>query len=279
MADGVRVRTLNQQGTNEFRQFVELVRAGATADAPLGLLSDPSTSDELEPEIVIAPALLSSRMEMGRHLTEWLAPIEQRAISRNAGLWNWLSLYLFDRLCPSDASGKRSVKAVPHYILDDVFVHNRYYRHLVRFAWLAYLTHHESAHVLLVSAGADPNGVGQWGDLSEQLGARQDIFASRTVVEAAAQLYLGSDGAVIRGFATRGHKGVVRRLADIVGQLSLTYDLRTCPVGEFLNLLPSEFERWLREYKKRMTREKRDDKGTFASQGDGQASSASAAPS
>ena len=57
------------------------------------------------------------------------------------------------------------------------------------------------------------------------------------------------------GVHSRDRKGVVRRLAkDIANQFALTYDLRTCPVADFLNLLPPEFERWVRDYRKRSTK-------------------------
>jgi hypothetical protein len=77
------------------------------------------------------------------------------------------------------------------------------------------------------------------------------VFGSRTIIEAAGLLYLDDSGNPLRGATSRDRKGVVRRLSDIANQLELTYDLRTCPVPDFVNLLPPEFERWEREYKKR----------------------------
>jgi hypothetical protein len=93
--------------------------------------------------------------------------------------------------------------------------------------------------------------------MSEQLGARQDIFSSKTIIEAAGLLYLDDSGNPIRGATSRDRKGVVRRLADIANQLGLTYDLRVCPVTDFLNLLPPEFERWVRDHRKRSAKEAR----------------------
>jgi hypothetical protein len=89
------------------------------------------------------------------------------------------------------------------------------------------------------------------------LGSRQDVFGSRTIIDAAGLLYLDELGNPIRGATSRDRKGVVRRVADIANQLGLTYDLRTCPVPDFLNLLPPEFERWVREHRKRGSKEAR----------------------
>ena len=159
---------LNREGTQLFRQFVESVRSGAIQDTPLALLQNSATCEELEPQMMMEPVFPASRFELGRNLAEWLRPSEQRVVSRNVGLWNWLSLRLFDQLCPPDAAGRRKVLQTSHYVLDDVFSYQQYYRHLIRFAWLAYVTHGEQARVLLCGSGKDAEGIGQWGDMSEQ---------------------------------------------------------------------------------------------------------------
>ena len=102
--------------------------------------------------------------------------------------------------------------------------------------------------------------------MSEQLGARQDIFGNKTIIDVAGLLYLDNFGNLIRGAASRDRKGVVRRLADVAYQFALTYDLRTCPVPALLNLLPPEFERWVREHKKRAGRQVRSAASTLESE-------------
>ena len=260
-----RIRILNDEGTRHYRQFVENVRAGSVLEAPLALLNNPATSEDIEPEMMMDLASPTSRLDLGRNLAEWLRGPEQRVVSRNAGLWNWLSLRLFDQLCPPDASGGRKVLQTSHYVLEHVFAYRQYYRHLVRFAWLAYATHGEQARVLLSQPGTTMNGIGQWGEISEQLGARQDVFGSRTIIEAASLLYLDDSGNSLRGVTSPDRKGVVRRLPIIANQLGLTYDMRTCPVSDFVNLLPPEFERWVREYRKRISKEGKPSRSTSKS--------------
>jgi hypothetical protein len=251
-----RIRALNQEGTRQFRQFVDSLRADTFLPVPTSLLADSATSEDVVPEMLMESIPLASRVELGSRLADWLRPAEPRAISRNAGLWNWLSLRLFEQICPAQPSGRRKVLATSHYVLDQSFVHGRYYRHLVRFAWLATVLHGDKARILLSNPSSPKNElpVGQWGEMSEQLGARQDVLGSKTIISAANLLYLDNQGNQIRGAASQDRRGVVRRLSDIANQLFLTYDLRTCPVQEFINLLPDEFERWVREYRKRSAR-------------------------
>jgi hypothetical protein len=261
-----RIRVLNEEGALQFRQFVESVRTGSVLATPLALLRDPATSSEIEPKMTMEEVPLTSRLDLGRNLAAWLRPSEQRVVSWNIGLWNWLSLRFFDQLCPQDGAGKRKVLQPSHYVLDHAFSYQHYYRHLVRFAWLAYATHGERARILLCHSGKASEGIGQWGEISEQLGARQDILGNKTIIDAAGLLYLDDFGNPIRGATSRDRKGVVRRLADIANQLGLTYDLRTCPVADFLNLLPPEYERWVREFRKRASKEIRYPPSTGASE-------------
>lgn len=240
------IRILNEEGTQQYREYIAQLRDRKTGVPPRHLLFDPATSQEFEPNITITPQSFGSRFELGSYLADLLSPAEPRVISRNVGLWNWLSLYFFDQLCPANASDIRKLLSPPHYVLDRQFAHRRYYRHLVRFAWLSYLVHGDQSRVLLSQPEKPEPGVGQWGELSEQLGAYQWVFGNPTIIAAAARLYLSQNGVPLRNITTR--KGAVRRLPTIANRLWLTYDLRTCPLSRFIRLLPPEFDRWRRDY-------------------------------
>ena len=97
-----RIGILNEEGTRQFRQFVESVHTGAVLATPLVLLRDPATSSDILPEMMMEEVPLTSRLDLGRNLVEWLQPSEQREVSWNTGLWNWLQSETFcNRLCPA----------------------------------------------------------------------------------------------------------------------------------------------------------------------------------
>jgi hypothetical protein len=239
-----RVRVLTEDGSHLFRDYILRIRSGLSEEVPLYLLTDKETSDDLEYELAVGAGPFGSRFEFGQKLSQWLSQAERRELSRNSGLWNWLALYYFDYLCPADHSGKRKPLAVPHYVLEGKFTHNRYYRHLVRFAWSACTQHGEDAQVLLTAAGKASPGIGQWGDISEQLGGYQGIFGSRTVIGAACRMYVTGNGSINYGAASQSGKGSARRLAAVSKQLVMTHDLRTTSVYSFIAMLPKEFDRW-----------------------------------
>lgn len=245
------VRILNEAGTTQYGAWLDLVRGGSKLPPPGFLLNDTKTSEILDPAVTIESQPhghpFVSRYEFGTYLKERFSSHPRTAISRNAGLWNWLSLYYMDQLAPAAADGTRQLYELEGYLLDAQFNFRKYYRHAVRSAWLAALEHGHNSQVLLIPAGKTPPGAGvliHRGEIFEQLASRQWVFGSRTIIEAAAQMYLDS----ATGRPKRGTAGSVggspRRLATVIQQLELTYDLRDCPPKQFLSLLPREFEKW-----------------------------------
>ncbi|MCA3306790.1 MAG: hypothetical protein ING00_13430 [Roseomonas sp.] len=236
------VRLLNEDGTRLFREYVDRARKGSSEALPLHLLTDHATSLQPDFAATIVNQQFASRAEFGRYLVGAFKDVGRRRISREAGVWNWLALRYFDQLCPPSDSGARKVLATGHYVLEGRFAHNRYYRHLVRAAWYATELHGDDATILLTSAGKPSPGIGQWGEISEQLAGYQDILGSRTAILVAARLFLDHTGATKRGAASPDGGGSVRRLSTVLRQLAMTHDLRTAELGEVVAMLPNEFE-------------------------------------
>jgi hypothetical protein len=82
------------------------------------------------------------------------------------------------------------------------------------------------------------------GEVVEQLASRQELITNKAVVAAATKLYFdrGKDSPR-RGFGGKG-PGSPRRLADLLNQLDLTWDLYAMSDDEVMAKLPSEFDRF-----------------------------------
>jgi hypothetical protein len=80
------------------------------------------------------------------------------------------------------------------------------------------------------------------GDVVEQLASRQDLVRARGVMEATTRLYVDEKQALKRGAASKDKPATARRLANVLGQLDLTYDLQSLEADEVLDLLPEEFD-------------------------------------
>jgi hypothetical protein len=82
------------------------------------------------------------------------------------------------------------------------------------------------------------------GEVVEQLASRQELITNQAVVGAATRLYFDAlRGTPRRGFGGKG-PGSPRRLADVLNQLDLTWDLYAMSADELMAKLPAEFERF-----------------------------------
>ena len=247
-----RVRFLNAEGIAAFERYLSELASNPLATPPYEILDDWRFAQEFEPDITIdrAPKGMpfGTRMEFGNYLMQKLLAVDQAAISRHYGLWNWLSLYYFEQICPPLDNNTRRVGPKELYLLSPGIGHLRQIRHLVRSPWLIVVDHGINARVLLL--GAERGSVSPLtmrSGIFEQLAGRQNILNNKTVIGAAQRLYFDERNGRI-WFGAAGHgAGSVRRYALVVQQLELNYDTRACSVDQLLNLLPREFD----DYKKR----------------------------
>lgn len=247
-----RVRILNRDGIAAFDRYLSELARNALASPPYDILDDWRHAQEFEPEIKVDQmpngAPFRNRMEFGVYLHRKLSVVDQSAVSRNYGLWNWLSLYFFDQLCPAGADGARRVGPKELYLFLPGQGFRRHIRHLVRSPWLIVADHGDNAKVLLLGTDrGNASPLTTRGRVFEHLAVRQNVLNNRTIIAAARRLYFDErSGRTWFGASGRG-AGSVGRYALVVQQLELTYDTRACTVEQLLGLLPSEFD----EYKRR----------------------------
>jgi hypothetical protein len=84
----------------------------------------------------------------------------------------------------------------------------------------------------------------QPGDVAEQLAARQEIVTNRAAMALATLLYIDSQTLTVRRGASGRGAGSARRLAAVLNQLELTWDLYGMNTAELTALLPGEFSRF-----------------------------------
>jgi hypothetical protein len=233
------LRRLNEAG---ILQFAEYLSGGATGSPPLQLLGHPDTSEPLVDTIRLADRDYPNRYEFGRDLAMRLNSLDPAAISNDRGLWTWLGLYLFEKLCPPGPDGKRKLDKQYRYILSSDYRH--YYRHLVRTPWQLSRDHGPHSRFLLLAATDTADPLRRHGDILEQLGGTQSIIRSRPIIAEASRLYSDPiSGRPKRGAAGKGG-GSIRRFARVLRQLDLTFDPELMPPGGLSEILPIEFNGW-----------------------------------
>jgi len=233
------LRKLNSAGLLQFSMFINDRKPGS---APIELLSNRETSDHLPVEIYPGAKEFPSRYEFGAYLNDLFKSLPMSEFSGDSGFWSATALYYFDQICPIGPSGTRKYDKDYRYILSSDYRH--YYRHAVRSPWDLVRRHGEQARLLLASPQQTEWPLSTHGEILEQLGSRQQILSSRTIISVANALYFDKvAGRPKRGVAGSG-RGSARRFGLVLRQLELTYDPESMPIEAFRAVLPKEFDRW-----------------------------------
>ncbi len=239
----MRLRRLNDHGLAQAREFLSSLTTDTPQDWPEDTLTDPGTSEELQVDVEVEQREFSSRMELAQYLDGKFEDAGLTGFERDKGLWGWLALFFFDQLCPPDTEGRRKPGELARWI-PAVGDFRKYYRHLLAGPCLVYRAHKDhpdSALALLCGPVHKP------GDIVEQLASRQELVTNTAVMEVATTLYVDPDTRQPRrGAAGRGG-GSARRLADVLNQYDVTWDLYSMTAQELAEMLPPEFDRFLPE--------------------------------
>jgi hypothetical protein len=236
---GALVRVLNEAGLARFRAYLEALRGGARGEPPRELLGDAQCTTELSAPVFADPKPFASRWGLAQHLAERLSMLPSDEVDENTGLWAWLALFYFDQVCPRRAGGERKPGREYRHIPDFGYFYR--HRHLLYGPFAVYRRHR--GYAILVLSGP----VHIEGALYQEITSRQDLLASRGVIEALNALYLDR----ARGLPKRGAlrvapaAGTVRRFVRVLQQLDLTYDIYGMSGAAILELLPAEFSGWL----------------------------------
>lgn len=239
----MRLKRLNDAGIKRLEDFLYSLKNDSSSEKPESLLDDPTMSETLQVDIDIESEKFGNRFEAARYLNEKLSDSGLANIEKDRGLWAWLSLYYFDVLCPIDKSGKRNPGATARWV-PEVNNFRTYYRHLLAGPYRIYRAHLDSpnsALVLLCGPVSNP------GDIVEQLASRQELVTNKAILETAKILYLNTENLQPRRGAAGKGRGSVRRLADILNQFDLTWDLYSMNCLDLLKMLPREFDKFRNE--------------------------------
>ncbi len=230
----MRLRSFNSSGISRFADFrASPVRKPKELHT---LLKAPDFSTALDPEFEVESRSFTNRFSAGEYLYSLFGDGKMLRLDEDRGTWAWLSAFYFDQLCPDGSRPGQAYRWVP-----SINSFRNYYRHLLAGPYYIYRAHRHNPHVALAVLATPLH---RPGDIVEQLASRQEIVTNRSVMEAATRLYIGPNHTPKPRAAGRG-PGSARRLADVLAQLDLTWDLYDLSAAKLLNLLPPEFDNFM----------------------------------
>ena len=233
----MRLRRLHPEGIDAFRSFLRQCRERPDTELPDGLLQDERLTEVVEPEIAIEPRVFVTKGDAARYLCRQLEPLGIDAVSRDAGLWSWLSLRYFDSICPAQA-GKRKLKSDHSYLFEAADSRDGG-KHLLFVGWRILtmapeynrLFLHSSVHVLDAFSNA--------------VMSRLYLVRIRCMFELLDRLYWDeAKGRPRSGFTSSREAragDLLHRLPARIRQLEKTYDLTDLTADQLLKLLGAEF--------------------------------------
>ena len=232
------LRSLNHNGVARFRSALGKLRDGTSVEVSTDLLEDNAHTEAVSAEINVEPRSFVSRLELGEYLNGLLSALPIEEIDRNRGLWSWLSLWLFDVVCPCRADGSRKPGRDYRHIPDFGYRHR--HRHLLFGPYELFRRHGARSIVLLAGAPSSESG------LYHEIAGRQELVSNPGVIDATVRLYMdrktGTPKKGAQGSATV--PGGVRRLVHVLQQLDLTFDIHAMTGRQIVDLLPDEFDVW-----------------------------------
>lgn len=234
------LRRLTSVGVATFAEYLDRLKHEPTRLVPSHMLTDEELSEAILPARSISADTPRTRLQVAEILSGLLptsAPFETAA---DVGLWSWLSLYYFDVLCPVDRVGARSPRERAAYIPEPGNF-RRYYRHLLLGPYLIFQAHRDNPDRAQVLLCKPPHIID---DIVAQVASRYEYVTNPGIVSLTTELYFdAATGTTKRGAGGKG-AGSPRRLADVLKQLDLTWDLFGMSAAELRSVLPQEFDRF-----------------------------------
>ncbi len=235
----MKLRRFTQTGLTQFGQYLEQLKAAPPTPPPIWLLTDEDASEPAA-DVEVVDQSFAVRFDAAKYLDGLLSAAKIANVERDAGLWAWLTLLFFDQVCPVGKNGERKPGESARY-LPAIDNFQRYYRHLLLGPYAIFRAHAdepERARGVLMTNVSAP------GDVVEQLASRQELITNKNVMSVVTGLYFDKKKVSPKKGAGGKADGSPRRLADILNQFDLTFDLYSVPEEGLISLLPKEFDRF-----------------------------------
>jgi hypothetical protein len=234
------LRRFTEEGIEEFRNYLHVLKNNEEGVELEDLIKDRNLYEIVNFKIKVDKKIFSTREDIVKYISDKLLPITDKNILFDGGLWTWLSAFFFDSICPINKNGVRIVGEDARYILNPE-EWKRYYRHLLASPVRLYRDLGTLSKIYLAGTPDKP------GDLFEQLASRQEIAASKGIIEAATILYWDEmKGKIKKGARNKEGPGILRRFVDpTIPQFQMTYDLNAMSGNDVIQLLPDEYGKWI----------------------------------
>lgn len=232
----MKLRRFTPDGLQAFREFLAKCRRQLDTEVPTDLLEHRSLTEVISPECQVAMNYFETKREAAHYLHSVLAPLSMETVSKDAGLWSWLSMLYLDSLCSADG-GTHLVKNDYYYVFEPN-ASRHWYRHLLFVSWRILQLAPKYNRLFLTSR------LSTLDQITERTMSRLFLTRIPCMFELLDRLYWDD-------LQNRPRKGITdmrerpgnlrHRLPIRIRQLEKTYDLMSLTADRLLELLGEEF--------------------------------------
>ena len=236
------VRCLTAGGIGEFGRYLARLRRNGSLPPPVALLADPRHSTPCTlGNVSVEQKGFASRREFAEYINGRFMEADVPADADEDGMWEWLSLYYFDAVCPMNQVGARKPGADGRHLLEDPDARRRH-RHLLRGPYMLFRRYEGGPNGeldLLLSDALPVHGIA-----ATHLAERPRLMASPGALTAASQLYAHP----VTGRPRRGYshdENGLRAYCRFLNNLPDCFDIADFSADTTIALLPEAFSVWL----------------------------------
>lgn len=231
-----RIRSFNERGLAEFRQYVEQGKL-APEPPPISLLTNDKFSQEIASSDFIGARLFSTKFDMGMAVARAVEETDLPKLFADDGAWPWLSLFFHESTMPQKG-GNWIIGAPSRHLIERIpgRHQDQSHRHLVKAATINVSRFGTFSRVLMDL----PSGQSK---IEEQVMSRStglQLSTSKPFVQALNKLYWDDDRHTVRKGARGDGSGSIMRLIRVLNQLDATFDFASLTADEIVQLLPEK---------------------------------------
>ena len=238
----MKISRLTPEGITAFTDFLDNISTINVEATQNEILNSQSSIEVIgDIECVHIDEFPSSKVKVAEYLHNLTIHADLFSPEKDVGLWCWLYLVYFEKLCKKDKENNYKREELFKAILDPAN-YLKYYRHKLAGPYYVYKTYKDKLDVAMSILAGDINTPGE---VYEQLASRQEIVSNSSIVELATYLYYDKKNNKLKTGAASKNAGSSRRLATVFNQFSRTWDLYGMHSKDISKLLPKEFNKFV----------------------------------
>ena len=250
------MKLLNGNGIDEFRNWIESLKANSTQETPTFLLDNETYSYELDDKnYKIYPTCYEGKLDLVKEISKHYKYLEDYLKGDDFGnFFTTIALLYFKSICKGDSdAGWIPLKSTAYYIFGDTTGHqSKNYAHRIYSPLMLYLICPGKDGINPFFA--DHNGIQDKchtiNQFEQTVGSNMEIFNNKNLIKFLNKIYVDSDGNRKRRIynkPSRGNTGTIQRVPRLHRQCKINYNLYEITPEAFFSIFPKNFtEPWLK---------------------------------